>query len=380
MTKEERLWLWLNYATEHNTKAFHRIKNTFDTLEEAYECAQKGEKGAFLDISEQTYAKLKDAANDKFMDRYTGWLDRHKVGITTLISNDYPALLKEIPDPPTLLFYKGRPLCDIELPIAVVGTRKCTEYGRDIARLFSRQLAENGATIVTGLAGGIDTHAALGAMDIDGKEAPIIGVLGCGIDVVYPANNELLFEGVEERGTIVTEYLPKTQPLKQNFPIRNRIISGLSMGVLVVEAGERSGTSITVSSALEQGRDVFAVPGRITDPMSVSVNRLIQQGAAKPVFSVTDILNEYLDSVTDMPYNAIAKQVALSSLGEMERQVYLQLRQGEKNVDELADNLMCRASVLNSTLTSMEFVGLIKQHAGKVFACDTIKTNVLMDE
>ncbi len=380
MTRDERLWLWLNYGTEHNVKAFHRIKDSFDSIEEAYECAKKGDKVAFSATTDGIYARLKEAADERFMDRYTLWLERHKVGVATLISDDYPELLKEIPDPPTVLFYLGSLKRETELPVAIVGSRKCTEYGRDMARLFARQLVEGGATVVTGLAGGIDTHAALGAMDDNVRHDTVIGVLGCGIDVVYPSSSKLIYEGVVENGAIVTEFLPKTQPLPQNFPIRNRIMSGLSLGVLVVEAGERSGASITAGCALEQGRDVYAIPGRITDPMSVTTNRMIQRGEAKPVYAVSDILCEYLDNVGDMPYNATAKQVRFTELGEMEQKVYLCLLEGEKNVDELTDKLECKASELNSTLTTMEFSGIIKQLAGRLFACDTIKTNVIMDE
>lgn len=380
MSEQERLWLWLNYGTEHNVKVFHQILNSFDDLSQAYQCAKRGEDSAFEGISNTVLARLKEAADEKFMDRYTNWLHRHNISISTLLSDNYPTLLKEIDDAPTVLFYKGRLNAELALPIGVVGTRKCTDYGRDIVRLFARQLVNQGATVVTGLAAGIDTYAALGALDEDNAQDAVVGVLGCGIDVVYPAQNRLLYEGVAERGVIITEFLPKTQPLPQNFPIRNRIISGLSLGVLVVEAGERSGASITAACALEQGRDVFAVPGRIIDPMSSTTNRMIQQGEAKPVFSVSDILCEYLDSVKDLPYNATAKRLAFSSMSELEQRIYLLLQQGEKNVDELLFETDCSAAMLNSALTAMEFSGIIKQLAGKVFAPDTIKTNVIIDE
>ncbi|MDO4564596.1 MAG: DNA-processing protein DprA [Clostridia bacterium] len=380
MTEQERLWLWLNYGTEHNVKLFNSILNGFDSIEEAHECAVKGERGAFLELSDGVWKRLTDAADERFMARYTGWLSRHKIGVATLLSENYPALLKEISDPPSLLFYRGDLNPDVEFPIAIIGSRSCTSYGKDIARQFGRQLVEKGATVVTGLAAGIDSYAACGALDATDAQMPVIGVLGCGIDVIYPNNNAYLYDGVAERGALITEFLPKTQPLSYNFPIRNRLISGLSLGVLVVEAGERSGASITAGYALEQGRDVFAVPGRITDVMSATTNRMIQRGEAKPVFAVSDILCEYMEGILELPYNATAQKIPFSSLTEIEKQIYSELIKGEKNSDELYDSINCSIADLHSALTSMEFSGIIKQLPGKVFACDTIRTKVVADD
>lgn len=380
MTEQERLWLWLNYGTEHNVKLFMQILNSFDAIEEAYECAEKKHRSAFGDIPDGVWKRLCEAANERFMNRYTGWIIRHEYGVSTLISDDYPVLLKEIYDPPTVLFYRGTLHSDTKLPIAVVGTRTCTTYGKDVARQFSYQLVEKGATIVTGLAAGIDTYAAAGALESKHSEEPIIGVIACGIDVVYPANSGTLYDRVAERGVIITEFLPKTQPLAYNFPIRNRIMSGLSLGVLVVEAGARSGASITAGCALEQGRDVFAVPGRIIDPMSATTNRMIQQGEAKPVFSISDILCEYMDGVVDLPISATAQNIPFSSLNEIEKEIYKLLLTGEKNADELYDLMDWEIKELYSSLTAMEFLGIIKQSSGKVFALNTLQTNVIMDK
>ncbi|MCL2695983.1 MAG: DNA-protecting protein DprA, partial [Clostridiales bacterium] len=241
MTRAEWLALWLHYGVNAQVKPFAEISGMFSSLEEAYDNAAKRESSAFAGVADEVRARLFEAADARFMARYTGWLEKHEVGITTLDSDDYPALLREIPDPPPLLFYRGRLVAEPVCPVAVIGARACTGYGKDVARTLGRQLAEHGATVVTGLAEGIDTHATLGALDCETNPYPTVGVLGCGIDVVFPQSNRLLYEALAERGAVVTEFLPRTQALAFHFPIRNRIMSGLSRGVVVVEAGARSG-------------------------------------------------------------------------------------------------------------------------------------------
>ena len=185
---------------------------------------------------------------------------------------------------------------------------------------------------------------------------------------------------LDRGGALVTEFLPKTPPLAQNFPIRNRILSGMSRGVVVIEAGERSGTSITADCAREQGRDVFAVPGRITDPMSIGTNRMITKGEAKPVACAADILSEFCDDAGDDVLNGAAKQVTFTSLGEIGQEIYMALLQGEKDADELLNWIDCSAQDLNATLTRMLFSEIIKQLPGRIYALDTIHTVVTFDQ
>ena len=379
MTRQEWLSLWLHYGVNAQAKPFAQVSELFSSVEEAYDCACKRKSSAFAGVSDETKSRLFEAVNERFMDRYTAWLERHGVGITTLDSDDYPALLREIYSPPPLLFYRGRIEADTALPIALIGARTCTDYGKGVARTLGRQLAEHGATVVTGLADGIDTHATLGALDCETSAYPSIGVLGCGIDVVYPSGNKQLYGALAERGAVVTEFLPKTPALHYHFPIRNRIISGLSRAVAVVEAGERSGSSITMSHALEQGRDVFAVPGRITDPMSVGTNGAIVRGEAKPILSVTDILCEFASDVPGVSMADAAVHVPLSSLDELEQEVYRALSKGEKNIDELYELLACSINELNSVLTGMCFLGIIKQQQGRTYACNTLKIIIDID-
>ncbi len=381
MDETTRLWLWLNYATSMNPKLFMELLNRFDDLSEAREAILRKDFSEFSDVSETVRDRLYTAADDRFLDRYCAWLLKNDVKVITPEHDEYPSLLSEIYDPPSVLFVKGTLPKELPLPIAMVGARSCTDYGRDVAKLLGEQLAERGATVVTGLAAGIDSAAAKGALSAGSAGCPVIGILGCGIDLVYPQGNEALYrEVLEHGGALVTEFLPKTPPLQQNFPIRNRIMSGISRGVVVIEAGERSGTSITADCAREQGREVFAVPGRITDPMSVGTNRMITRGEAKPVMCAADILSEFIDDAGDDVLNGAAKQVTFTSLGEIGQEIYMALLQGEKDADELLDWIDCSAQDLNAALTRMLFSEVIKQLPGRIYALDTIHTVVTFDQ
>ena len=377
--RETTLALWLNYGTKHGTVLFQKVSVAFNELEEAFEAAAKGEREAFAAFPPELSARLIAAAAPGFMERYTGWLSRHKIGVVTLFDPEYPEALRFITHPPSLLFVRGHLKTDIALPIGVIGSRACSDYGKAMARHLGRQLAESGATVISGLAAGIDSYATLGALDCQNSEYPTIGVLGCGIDMVYPRGNETLFDAVEERGAVISEFLPKTPPLPYHFPVRNRIVAGLSRGIVVVEAGEKSGASITAGIALEQGRDVFAVPGRVTDIKSMGTNRMIARGEAKPVMCAGDILCEYDAGFWGDDTGGRGK-IAFSSLDKNERAVYQALLSGEKNVDFLQEITKISVAELNSVLTAMEFAGIIRQSAGRLYACDNLQTSVNMDE
>ena len=209
-------------------------------------------------------------------------------GVLSIVQEEYPDLLKTTADAPVVLFYKGDIHCCRQC-ISIVGSRKATVYGLRVAEHLSMELAAKGFCVVSGLARGIDAKAHWGALNARGKTCAVIG---SGLDVVYPPENQKLFERIATEGVILSEYAPGVMPLPQHFPARNRIISGLSQGLVVVEAGKQSGTLITVDFALEQGRDVFAVPGNIYSERSAGTNRLIQEGA-KMVTGVEDIFQEY---------------------------------------------------------------------------------------
>lgn len=225
--------------------------------------------------------------NEGLAERIAEQCEKKHIAVYMEADEKYPPLLKEIFQPPMVLFCRGE-LQPFAHRIAMVGARKFTLYGKHVAEELGAEIASRGITVVSGGARGIDTSSHTGAL----KTGRTVAVLGCGIDVVYPPENRALFDEIAEKGAVISEYSPGTAPLAPFFPARNRIISGLSMGTLVVEAAERSGSLITAELALSQGRDVFAVPGSIYSPTSEGCNRLIQQGA-KLVRSVDDVLSEY---------------------------------------------------------------------------------------
>lgn len=374
-----RLHLWLHYGVMSNARQFRAARSYYPDLAEAYRLAARHSRSAFSFLPEFVVNRLIEAADDAFIDRYTGWLERHDVGVSLLADDEYPALLKEIADAPPLLFYRGHLMSKPRLPVAMVGARRCTQYGRDVAQLFAHDLATAGCTIVSGMADGIDGCSARGALSAEESQYPTVAVLGSGIDVIYPTAHRGLYEQIIERGAVVTEFLPGTRPLKENFPIRNRIMSGMAKGLVIVGAGERSGTSITAGYALDQGREVFAVPGRITDLQSIGTNRMIQRGEAKPVFCVSDILQEFEQADDYDSFLFGAKRVLLSSLSENERAVCDALIERECSFDDFAEMLSLPVGQLNSLLTGMQFSGIIKPLSGRVYALDTLNT-VLIDE
>lgn len=214
--------------------------------------------------------------------------EKKGIGVVCAADGEYPARLRKIFDPPEVLYYRGR-LPKDELLVAVVGARKASAYGRNAATMLAAGLAAAGVGVVSGAARGIDSAAHTGALDGGGYT---VAVLGCGVDVVYPPENGKLLDRIAEQGAIISEYWPGAEPQARFFPVRNRIISGLARGVVVVEAAAKSGSLITADWALEQGRDVFAVPGSIFSGTSSGANKLLKQGA-KPVTSAADILEEY---------------------------------------------------------------------------------------
>ena len=238
-----------------------------------------GKKAALLD-------KKLDGAEKILAD-----CDREGIHIMTIQDADYPERLGQIYDPPCVLYWKGKPLnLDERLAVSVVGTRKCTPYGQDLAGKLGLELARSGAVLVSGMAEGIDAAGIKGALQGEGT---VVSVLGGGLDVISPRQHRWLYEDVTARGTLVSEYPPGTEHAGHHFPIRNRIISGRSMGAVVVEAGEPSGALITARLALEQNREVFAFPGPAGAPASLGCNRLIQRGEAKLILSAADIISEF---------------------------------------------------------------------------------------
>ena len=283
-----KYWLWLTNLRGLSNQTRLALLRHFGTPEDVY-YADEDEILLTEGITRQQAALLADH-DLSVANRILAECQQLNISILTLQDAAYPSRLKNIYDPPCLLYYKGRmPAFDEEAAIAVVGTRDCSPYGVACAEKLSYGLASGGALIVTGLAAGVDSAAARGALRAGGIVA---GVVGNGLDVAYPYENRYLYEDVAAVGVLISEYPPGTRPVASHFPVRNRILSGLSLAALVVEAKERSGALITANTALEQGKDVFAVPGPIDADNSVGCNRLIRDGAGL-VSEAWDILQEY---------------------------------------------------------------------------------------
>lgn len=358
--ERERAWLWLNDVLGANVSLTEKLIFCNEDILSLYNGIKSGGPVVFPEhLGEAHKRELIKRCSESRIDSLIENME--KLGIYAVTRDDagYPALLREIYDPPTVLYIKGKPPEQAKLPIAVIGSRNCSDYGREMAGYFGRELAANGACIVSGLAAGCDSEAANGALSASGNEFPTIAVLGCGADVVYPSSSRALYEKICAVGSVISEFKPGKGPTRESFPQRNRIISGLSKGVLVIEAGAKSGTRITVEFAHEQGRDVFAVPGRITDLLSVGTNGLIKSGAAKAVFAADDILYEYGIFLED-PLPPI-HSVDLSKLEPGQRKVCELLIFGEKTVDSICEATGFSVADVNMYLTELELSGIIKQ-------------------
>ncbi len=295
-----------------------------------------------------------------------------KSGVHVVCRDDaeYPKHLQEIYDPPLVLYVKGILTERDALAIAVVGSRRTTLYGQDMARKLSFQLARVGVTVVSGLARGIDTAAHNGALQAKGRT---VAVIGCGIDIVYPAENKKLAdEIVEKGGAVVTEFPFGVQPDRQNFPMRNRIISGWSLGVVVVEANLKSGALITANQAGEQGRQVFAVPGRADSILSKGANKLIKDGA-KLTEDVEDILGEFEYLLPKMVTGSAeagpeggGTKPALQ-LNETEEKVMAQIGNEEVAIDEIIRSSGLTTACVSATLLALEMKRLVRQLPGKQY-------------
>lgn len=299
----------------------------------------------------QKCATLDLATLEKEVDRI---LQREDLAVILWGDDAYPALLKEISDPPLVIFVKGneRVLNDPQLKIGVVGSRKNTSYGAYTIKKIVSPLSKNNVTIVSGLAYGIDALAHKQAIE---DHAQTVGVLGGGVDHIYPAAHKDLYRSVMEHGCILSEYLPDVKPLPRYFPQRNRIISGLSHGVLVVEATAKSGSLITARRALSQNREVFAVPGSIQSIYSEGTHHLIQNGA-KLVTTHTDILDEFSWVQTSLDFGAASAQ---STASETEQKVIEAIRDGHEHFDAILENTGMHASQLSEVLTMLTLNGTI---------------------
>ena len=353
--KDLKYWVALSRIPSLGTARFRLLERYFPSLEETWRASGTELKEAGLDARTVTaiLTKRGDISPDDEMERL------ESAGVTALSWHDttYPPRLKEIPNPPPLLFLKGSIHPGDERSVAVVGTRKATAYGREAASALASGLAQSGVTIVSGLARGIDTIAHRAVLNTGGRT---LAVLANGLDRVYPAENAALAQEIAETGAVMSEQPLGVRPDAQLFPKRNRLMSGMTLGTLVVEAGRGSGAFWTVRHALEQNREVFCVPGSIFSPGSWTTNLLIQEGA-KLVMGHNDVLEE-------LNLSGMAHQIELSlpapvSDGE-EATLLGQISREPTHIDDICRTSALPVSVVSSTLTLMELKGLVKQVGG----------------
>lgn len=295
--------------------------------------------------------------DSRYLSREIALACENRIEIITILDNGYPKLLKEIHDPPIVLYIKGKLEHSDLITLAIVGTRRASFYGLELAEKFAYQLALCGIIIVSGLARGIDSSAHRGALKANGKTW---AVLGSGLLSIYPPENKKLAEEISQKGALISEYPLETPPLAENFPRRNRIISGLSRGVVVIEAPLRSGALITANLAMEQGREVFAVPGRINSRTSIGTNRLIKDGA-KLVEDVDDILEEF-----DLFISNKCDSYLNLNLNKREQEIF-NILQEAMTLDEILNISDISLAELQQILLSLQLKGLIKEMPGKIY-------------
>ena len=296
-------------------------------------------------------------------------IDRNEIQFITYQDNLYPQKLLNIYDRPPYIYVRGKLTAD-DINIAIVGSRAATAYGKYTTEKISRELAFKGITVVSGMARGIDSAAHRGALSAHGRT---IAILGSGLDVIYPPENKNLYAEIVQEGAVISEFPPGTPPRPNNFPTRNRIISGMSYGVVVVEAGEKSGSLITVRLALEQGREVFAVPGSIDSTSSRGTNKLIKQGAIL-VENTDDILEEILPQIertgTGKPSSShpeVIEDKPAEALSTADRKIMTFMSDKRVHIDDLISLTGLSSSDILSTLTTLEIRGIVHQHPGKFF-------------
>jgi len=356
---EREILIWLNSLGIGNSN-IEKIIEYFYDLKELWLSDSK----QILNINslkEEVKEKIIYNRSQNNMERLFSDIEQQKTDIITIFDENYPIGLKSLYDNPKVLYVKGK-IDDDKISIAIVGSRKATSYGKWACEKFTKELAELGVTIVSGLASGIDTIAHKTTLDCGGKT---IGVLGNGIDTIYPKKNYSLYKEMEESGAIISEFPLGTPPLAFNFPQRNRIISGLSRGVIVIEAQEKSGSLITAHHALDKGKDVFALPGNINSIFSGGTNKLIKDGA-KPLLEIDDIIEEIYELQEMLLLNKKNK-INYSDYSETEIKIIKILEESPMHLDNIAYKTGIEISTVTGILTVLELKGAIKELSGRVF-------------
>ncbi len=351
---DKKYWVGFNLIKGIGAVRMQALINHFDDLESAWKAAPIDLADAGL--SRKLIERIVLARDQVDLEKVWARIEAQGIKILTWKDQAYPQRLKEIEQPPPVIYVRGDYLPEDLYAVAIVGTRRVTSYGRQITEELSSYLASNGITVVSGLARGVDAVAHQTALKAGGRT---IGVLGSGVDKIYPPEHRSLAQQMIEQGAIVSDYAPGTPPDASNFPPRNRIISGLSLAVVVVEAGETSGALITAEFAAEQGREIFAVPGSILAPQSKGTNKLIQKGAL-PLLSINDLMQAL--NLTRMGEHKSARKIIPAD--ETERRVMGILGSEPLHVDEIRNQTELPIEKVSATLALMELKGMVRQVGG----------------
>ena len=362
MTMREE-WIWLAEALGANNRFVQPLLDYFGSAGEVYRQANRESLRCIEEINTATVKALckKDM---KAAEQIAAQCDRAGISIVTYEEDRYPSSLRSIFSPPLVLYYRGQLPDFSSLPaFTIVGTRKATKEGEKTAYEFAAHLSSRGICIVSGMAYGIDTQANSGALT---GSAPTVAVLGCGVDVVYPPSNLELMDRIIQSGAVISEYPPGTRPLAHHFLARNRIMAGLGMGVLVVEAPRVSGALSTAHAALESGKEVFVVPGSIYSSVCTGSNRLLIEGAC-PVVSPVDIIDAFQWILVEEEEKAPEEKETVS-LSPLEEKLFQLLQyHGKLLIDELAELAEVEQSRVLSTLMIMELKGIVHNLGGDVY-------------
>ena len=346
-----KYWVAFNRIPGVGRARYAALEAYFGSLESAWKAGAAELKRAGLD--RRTISSIQSRRSSIDPDTVMSQLIARQITPLTWHDSRYPDRLQQIYDRPPVIYIQGEIKEQDDWGIAVVGTRKPTAYGREMAQLLSMELVRNGITVVSGLARGIDSVAHRAALDAGGRT---LAIQACGLDMVYPPEHQRLADEIAESGALISDYPLETRPRPDYFPRRNRIMSGLSLGTLVIEADEKSGALITASYALEQNREVFALPGTITSPKSRGANRLIQEGA-KLVTCIEDVLEE-------LNLRLVPEQLVMQELIEVsspEADLLQFLSQEPVHIDEVTRQCALPVSTVSSTLAMMELKGIVKQ-------------------
>ena len=350
-----KFWVALNRVPQLGTVRFRRLESHFGDLRRAWEAGIGDLKAA--GIEERPAREIVEARSRVTPDGEMERLGQAGVRPISWSSPDYPPRLKEIPDPPPVLYCKGDLLPSDERAVAVVGTRGPTSYGREAASELTRDLARSGITIISGMARGIDAVAHRAALDNGGRT---IGVVANGVDIIYPAEHAGLCRRAQEQGALVSEYPLGIKPNARSFPRRNRLISGMSLGTLVIEAPEGSGAGWTVRHALDQNREVFCVPGSIFSPASRLTNKWIREGA-KLVLTYIDVLEELNLNSVAQPARQYEMPLAPAPEDSEETQLLRHLQEQPLHIDDIRRNASLPITDVSSMLAMLELKGKVKQ-------------------